>query len=344
MNEIETLTRSNQKNPMANAFTSRSGAKIAGVIVAVAGVVSMILAPLIGGDVFSSLWGVEPLSYIGAILVMAGLLVVTLSYYLASSSSEVGIEASDGMANAQAWSEMTRQYFALFHHDLGRPMTRILEKERELRAVLGASGEPTDPAVAALLEEIERQTPNFRLMLSNIQVLIQLEAPSEVVDLQPVELSEVIRRIVDRYVAVATEAQKEITWWAEPSEFGIVYADSSAIEHIATNLIDNAVKMASEHVEVTLAKNPTHFFIRVWDDGPGIAAQYIPHIFERGWTPAVAKRDEKTSSGLGLFIVRTMANRIGGDITVESVAESDTDRHTTFLVSLPLGAPDVPQP
>jgi len=182
---------------------------------------------------------------------------------------------------------------------------------------------------------IERQTPNFRLMMSNIQVLIQLESPDYDEELQPVEPTEVIRRIADLYTAVASEAGKEITWWSEPSELGLVYANSSAIEHIVTNLVDNAVRYAGTHVEVKLTKNPTHFFVRVWDDGPGIGQQYVQHLFDRGWTPEVVRREEKTSSGLGLFIARSLARQCGGDLTVETNDNADSDHHTVFLLSLP---------
>ena len=62
------------------------------------------------------------------------------------------------------------------------------------------------------------------------------------------------------------------------------------------------------------------------------------HLFDRGWTPEVARREEKVSSGLGLFIARTLARRFAGDLTIESVAGPDPDHHTEFLLSLPLRA------
>jgi signal transduction histidine kinase len=181
-------------------------------------------------------------------------------------------------------------------------------------------------------------------MMSNIQVLVQLEAPGPSPQLQPVEPSELVRKIVDRYSLAPGETRKEITWWSEPAEFGIVYSDSSALEHIVTNLVDNSVRFATERIEIRLTKNPTHFFIRVWDDGPGIAPHYLPHIFDRGWTPEVARREEKTSSGLGLFIARTLAKRYGGELTVDSVAEPDLEHHTSFLLTLPLAGPEPASP
>ena len=119
-------------------------------------------------------------------------------------------------------------------------------------------------------------------MMSNIQVLIELETPNTGATLHAVEPAEVVRRIVDRYSLVAADAQKQIAWWSEPTEFGIVYSDSSAIEHIITNLVDNTVRYAEGYVEIGLTRDETHFYIRVWDDGPGIASRYLPYLFDRG--------------------------------------------------------------
>ena len=308
---------------------------IAGALVVLAGIVSLVLAPLIGSAAFDSLWSVEPLSYIGTLLAVVGLGAICLAYAVPAL---IAWRRGDGTTNnptVQRWSEVTQHYFDLFDHDLGRPLRRISGKERELRAVLQFAGAATDSNVQALLDEIELQTPNFRLMLSNIQVLVQLEGPGGSTAAQAIEPSELIRKIVDRYTAVAAQSDKEITWWSEPSEFGLVYSDSSAIEHIVTNLVDNAVRLATNHVEVKLTKNLTHFYIRVWDDGPGIPSQYAQHVFDHGWTPEVARREEKSSSGLGLFIARTLAHHWKGDLTLESVAAPDPNHHTAFLLGLP---------
>ena len=308
-----------------------------------AGALSVALAPLLGPSVSDSLWGVEPLAYVGGLLLIAGLAVLTASYALLGvlpglSAKGSGVSDPSGRT-PERWSEITQQYFEVFHHDLGRPLSRIVGKERELRAALEARDGTIDPAVADLLDEIERQGPNFRLMMSNLQVLIQLEAGPAPGRDDAVEPAEVVRKIVERYNAVAGEMGKRITWWSEPPEFGLVYSDGSAIEHIVTNLVDNAVRFAAAQVEVKLTQNPTHFFVRVWDDGPGIPPQYVQHLFDRGWTPEAARRDEKVSSGLGLFIAQTLAGRQRGELTVESATVPDPDHHTGFLLSLPLGSP-----
>ena len=227
------------------------------------GVILIILAPIIGDDLFDSLWGVEPLAYIGAILISVGLGFASLTVVIPAlialrtggSAGEVTLEHS--------WSQVTERYFELFDHDLSRPLRRILGKERELRAVLRSAGAVDGPEVKELLDEIERQAPSFRLMIANVRVLVQLESPQASGRHDTVEPSQVIRKIVDQYMPVATESNKDITWWSEPSEFGIVYSDSSIIEHIVVNLVDNAVRYASGQVEVKLSKNPSHFFPRL---------------------------------------------------------------------------------
>lgn len=311
---------------------------LAGILVAVSGLLCLFLAPFIGPAVFDNLWGVEPLGYIGGISLFSGVaifaggllaVVIGLSARLAAErDNREKLQEEQG----DHWRETTLSFFNEFDHDLGRPLRRITGRQRELRATLRASGDVADSEVMELLDEIERQAVNYRLMLSNIQVLVE----SEPLPMTPVEPAEVVRRIVERYIPVALEGNKNVSWWAEPPEFGMVSSNSHAIEHIVANLIDNAVTHASSQVEVTLSRDATQFYVQVWDDGPGIAAHYLDYLFERGWTPEVGRREEKTSSGLGLFIARTLARRCGGDLTVESVAEPQAEHHTSFLLALPM--------
>ena len=308
-----------------------------GGLVVASGLACLILAPIVGPAAFDNLWGVEPLSYIGAMLLIAGLAIAAIGLAAATmTSAERNGREQTGEEQSDHWRETTLSFFNEFDHDLGRPLRRITGRQRELRAALRASGEVADSDVMELLDEIERQAVNYRLMLSNIQVLVQSEAPGEPLPMTPVEPAEVVRRIVDRYTPVALEVNKNISWWAEPPEFGMVSSNSHAIEHIVANLIDNAVTHASGHVEVTLSRDDTLFYVKVWDDGPGIAAHYLEYLFDRGWTPEVGRREEKSSSGLGLFIARTLALRCGGDLTVESVAEPQPEHHTSFQLALPM--------
>ena len=121
--------------------------KISGAVFAVAGVVCIILAPFIGENVFDSLWGIEPLSYIGGVLLIAGLGAAAAVYAGPELSRRRSGQGPNGLRPGQSWSETTLQYFQLFDHDLGRPLRRIAGKERELRAVMRAAPGVVDPGV-----------------------------------------------------------------------------------------------------------------------------------------------------------------------------------------------------
>ncbi len=329
--------------PRPRALTGLQAAALAAAgTIAGAGVVCLVLSPFVGAAVFDDLWGVEPLGYIGAILLIVGLgataigLAVAAAGQAARAAAQGDAAQASGEEQSSHWREMTLGFFNEFDHDLGRPLRRITGRQRELRAALKATSEAPDPEVMELLDEIERQAVNYRLMLSNIQVLVQSEAPGTPLELAPVEPAEVVRRIVDRYTPVALESGKDISWWAEPQQFGMVVSNSHAIEHIVANLIDNAVTHAGSHVEVSLTRDDTTFYVQVWDDGPGIPRHYLEFLFERGWTPEVGRREEKTSSGLGLFIARTLARHSGGELTVDSLIAPEEGHHTSFLLALPL--------
>ena len=321
--------------------TPRQIARYAGLAAAGIGVVLLVVGPFIGESLSpETVLTVEPVSYAGAITLIVGLALVAGTFLIAARGK--GGETDNRAAN---WSQLTQDYFDTFSHDMGRPFRRILGKEREVRARIEESGVDLPPSVRSLMDEIEQQAPSFRLMLDNVRVLVELEDPDAKSVMEPVDPAAIIRNIADRYFALAGEQGIDLSWWAEPQEFGLVYGDAAALDHIITNLVDNSSKFATSSIEIRLTRNPTHYYIRVWDDGKGIPESHLPHLFDRGWTPALAGRQEKNSSGLGLYIARTLCRRAGGDLAAESATERnenpagdpDIDGHyTSMTVMLPL--------
>jgi signal transduction histidine kinase len=293
----------------------------------------LLLSPVIGEPITpGSLWWIEPVAYVGAGVFIFGAIVSVVSFQLALRRQK---HSPDG----RSWSKVTQDYFDTFAHDMGRPLRRILGKQREVRALLHETGEPTPRMVTELLDEIEQQAPNFRLMIENVRVLVDLEDEHAQPAIEPVDAAAVVRNIADRYVPIARERGLDLVWWSEPGEFGLIYGDAFALDHVVTNLVDNATKFATEHIEIRLTRNDANFLVRVWDDGPGIAESHLLHLFDRGWTPELSARQEKQSSGLGLFIASSLSGRCGGDLLVESKQVSNgesKDHHTAFTLSLPL--------
>ncbi len=309
---------------------------IVGSLAFLVGVILMLSAPILGKRVSDELWAVEPVSYIATGIIIFGLVIITSTYMISGLVGRKRLDDNFRQESLSDWASLTRGYFELFQHDLGRPLRRILGKEREVRATIDLSNLALYGDVVELLDEIEGQAPNFRLMMSNVQVLIEMETPVDDLVLEPVEPSEIVRRIVDRYTFAASDGNKEITWWSDPDDFGIVYCGASAIEHIITNVVDNAVRFAQKRIEIKLVREGSEFSIRVWDDGLGIPEEYRSHIFERGWTPELAKREERTTSGLGMFIAKTLSRRYGGDLTIQSLVGNAVTHYTEFTLKLPI--------
>ena len=307
--------------------------KYAGLSLAVLGLGLILLSPFIGEPVTPDLlWWIEPVAYVGAGLFIFGAIVGYVRVYFNSISRA-------GRPDGRTWSQVTQDYFDTFAHDMGRPLRRILGKQREARALLNETGEVTQRMVTELLDEIENQAPNFRLMIENVRVLVDLEDQSASPAVEPVDIAAIVRNVSDRYSPIARERGIDLIWWCEPSEFGLVYGDGSALDHVVTNLVDNATKFATQQIEIQLTRDDSSYSVRVSDDGSGIADSYLPHVFDRGWTPELSARSEKQSSGLGLFIASTLAERCGGDLVVntnQSSGDKAKNSYTRFTLSLPV--------
>lgn len=309
--------------------------KLFGLAIAVIGLLLILLSPFIGESLTPrSLWWIEPIAYIGFGVFVLGSVVAFIGFHIIARRTK----ALTG-DRTRTWSEVTQDYFDTFAHDMGRPLRRILGKQREARALLNETGKVTPHMVAELLDEIENQAPNFRLMIENVRVLVDLEDDTAAPAVDPVDAAAIIRNVSDRYTPIARERGLDLVWWSDPSEFGLIYGDGSALDHVITNLVDNAAKFAQGHVEIQLTRTDSDFLVRVWDDGAGIAESHLAHVFDRGWTPELSARSEKQSSGLGLFIAMSLAERCGGRLVVESEATNVTEsaEHSTmFTLSLPL--------
>lgn len=109
-----------------------------------------------------------------------------------------------------------------------------------------------------------------------------------------------------------------------------VSADSDKLERMLQNLIYNAVAYtpADGEIRLVLTRDDENAYLSVQDTGSGIEPDVLPHIFERFYTT----RAEDGGSGLGLYIVRTIAREHGGEVSVQS----HLGKGTNFIVRLPL--------
>jgi two-component system phosphate regulon sensor histidine kinase PhoR len=120
-----------------------------------------------------------------------------------------------------------------------------------------------------------------------------------------------------------------------------VLADRRAMDHIVTNLIDNAVKYCGPRSKVVLRGEEQGAEVRVLiqDDGPGIEPRHLPRLFERFYRVDPGRSREIGGTGLGLAIVKHLAEAMGGTVSVES----SPGRGTTFSIVLKKAEPGAPR-
>jgi CheY-like chemotaxis protein/two-component sensor histidine kinase len=116
-----------------------------------------------------------------------------------------------------------------------------------------------------------------------------------------------------------------------------IQADPGRLHQIVWNLLSNAVKFTPPRgrVEVALARVETHVEIRVTDTGEGIAAEFLPHVFERFRQADASPARSHGGLGIGLSLVKQLAELHGGRVRA---ASSGPGKGSTFVVELPLAA------
>ena len=97
-------------------------------------------------------------------------------------------------------------------------------------------------------------------------------------------------------------------------EATIVNGDADRLAQIAANLVQNALKFAQRTIRVSVDSSGGWARLAVSDDGPGIAPDDLPHVFERLYVSRHRPRRQEVGSGLGLAIVRELVTAMGGTV------------------------------
>jgi signal transduction histidine kinase len=117
-----------------------------------------------------------------------------------------------------------------------------------------------------------------------------------------------------------------------------VWADPDRLAQVISNLLGNALRHTPTRgrVEVTAAADNRELTIAVTDTGEGIAAEHLPHVFERFYRADIARDRDRGGAGIGLAIAKALVEAHGGQITA---ASGGPGRGSTFTITLPLPSP-----
>jgi len=185
----------------------------------------------------------------------------------------------------------------------------------------------------SMLEDVER----LDSLINHLLDAGRLEKDRTPPEKEDVELAGLIRSTAENvclhYQAPAETVDLDLTPF-------LVHAAPVDLEVVFRNLIDNAVKYASDEnprVEITLRPGPEGWALaRITDNGRGIPPQYRRKLFGRFMRLGSELERDKPGTGLGLYIVRTLVGRLGGKVRVrDSEFRSGSPVGTTFEVELP---------
>ena len=250
--------------------------------------------------------------------------------------------AATAVANAQRYEheratverladviDLRSEFVATLVHDLKGPLTAVIGYSNTLRKRYD-SLEPHQREHA--IEAIEVQGRRLFNMVGEVLRSASVEAGAEL-SREPVELYGLLGELRDAFIGASQGddvrlRQIDIAGVEGPV---IVYGDHEALEHVFSNLIENATKYSEpdDPIEIEVARHGGEVQVHIRDRGIGIAEEDLPYVFERfrqsggGGTGGV---------GLGLYIVRTLVGAHGGKVWVTS----QPGEGSTFTVALPV--------
>jgi len=210
-------------------------------------------------------------------------------------------------------------------HDLKSPVTRI-RGLAEITFTSDSTPEEYAHMAASTIEECDRLLDMINTML----VISETEAGAGKLDLEPLDISELIRNACELFRPIAED--KGILFTCQVPDHPDIKGDVRMIQRMISNLLDNALKYTPERGTVRVGMHPDSgksVSISIADSGVGISREDLSHIFERFYRGDRSR--SQTGIGLGLSLARAIARAHGGDI----IAGSIPGKGSTFTITIP---------
>ena len=245
------------------------------------------------------------------------------------------------LARLEAAFKRQTQFTTDASHELRTPLTIIA---LDIHRALTQLHAPEEYRQA--LEQIQAENEQMTYIVNNLLTLARADTGQLVLQREEVDLSDIALASVERLLPLAQQSHVTLATGELPEL--LVSGDPQYLSRLLMNLLENAIKYTSGHgtrVHVELAGEQERWAVmRVQDDGPGIAEEHLPYLFERfyqvdkartrrqkGQAGVVSGREEPGGTGLGLAIVQWIVQAHGGEIRVESKLGSGS----VFEVRLP---------
>jgi signal transduction histidine kinase/ActR/RegA family two-component response regulator len=233
-------------------------------------------------------------------------------------------------ADAERAARMKDEFVATVSHELRTPLNAILGWTQVLQRRA-----PDTDTLSRGLGVIERNTRLQAQLISDLLDVSRIVSGKLKLELQLVDLPAVVDAALES-VRLSAQA-KNIQLDREVDErIAPVAGDPSRLEQVVSNLLTNAIKFTpvGGRVVVKLEHGGSHSSISVTDTGVGIAADFLPHMFDRFRQADSSTTRRHGGLGLGLTIVKQLVELHGGSVSARSAGEG---QGASFIVRLPAG-------
>ena len=234
----------------------------------------------------------------------------------------------DDITEQERREQLRREFTSNVSHELKTPLTSI----SGFAEVLSAGLYKNDADVAHFSSLICKESKRLLGMIEEIMHLTRIEENKERVHKEPVCLKDIVSDIVEFMDPVLVEKKVTVHCTMEDVSF---LGDKGLIREMAMNLIDNAVKynLPGGHVYVSVLRDGDYVNFVVRDTGIGIPEDKQKRVFERFYRADTSRSQKISGSGLGLSIVKHIAEYHNGVINLKS----KENRGTEISVRFPLG-------
>lgn len=208
-------------------------------------------------------------------------------------------------------------------HDIKTPLTVILG----YLEILENQSEENNTA----LIKIQKKASQLMELINEFFTLSKIEAGDTDLTMSKISISEVCRQNVVDFYSILTAKDFDVNINI-PEKDIYVYGNEDAISRILFNLITNVIRYGSDgnYLEVRLREEEAAVLIEVTDKGKGIAKENLFHVFDRLYTLDDSRNKNMGGNGLGLTIAKTLAVKMGGDLSLQSTPYEKT----TFTLKL----------
>jgi two-component system sensor histidine kinase ResE len=236
--------------------------------------------------------------------------------------------------------KMRKDFLANVSHELRTPLSMLQGySEALMDDIAGCEEERKE-----LIKVIHDESLRMGRLVNSLLDLARMEAGYFELRCEPVDMRELCTRVLRKFAARAQQESVELRHdFGDPAaDLMIQSGDPDRLEQVLTNLMDNALRHTPPGRAVELAAAAVRDArigraVRIWvrDEGTGIAAEDLPHIFDRFYKADKARtRKQTVGTGLGLFIVKSLVDAHRGRIEVDSAP----GKGTTFSITIPVEA------